>query len=126
MPLTVAKLHEKESVTEFSVDGRLDGATAGKLESALRPALSNNETKTIILRASGLDFISSAGIRVLIEAQNAVSARGGKVLLVDLQPQILKVLEIIKALPGISLFKNIQEMDDYLATIQRKIKSESQ
>jgi anti-sigma B factor antagonist len=122
MALTVEKLN-KEGAWEFEVGGRLDGTTARQLEAALRPALSSQDAKSIVLRMSHLDFISSAGIRVLIETQNAVSARGGTVLLVDLQPQILKVLEIIKALPGISVFRNTEEMDEYLATIQRRIKS---
>ena len=121
MALTVERL--KEGAWEFAVGGRLDGTTVRQLEAALQPALSNTETKSIVLRMSELDFISSAGIRVLIETQNVLSTRGGRVLLLDLQPQILKVLEIIKALPGISVFRNIEEMDEYLATIQRRIKS---
>jgi hypothetical protein len=60
---------------------------------------------------------------LLIETQRTLSANKGTVLLVNLQPQILKVLEIIKALPGITVFRNVQEMDDYLAAIQRKVKS---
>lgn len=121
MALTVEKL--KEGDWEYAVGGRLDGTTARQLEAALRPALSNPDTKSLVLRMTDLDFISSAGIRVLIETQNTLSSRGGRVLLVDLQPQIAKVLEIIKALPGISVFRNIEEMDEYLATIQKRVKS---
>ena len=121
MALTVEKL--KEGDCEYAVGGRLDGTTARQLEAALRPALSNPDTKSLVLRMTDLDFISSAGIRVLIETQNTLSSRGGSVLLVDLQPQIAKVLEIIKALPGISVFRNIEEMDEYLATIQKRVKS---
>ena len=123
MALNVEQL-TKQGAFEFAVGGRLDGTTARQLENALRPALSNKDTKSIVLRMGNLDFISSAGIRVLIETQNVVSARGGSVLLVDLQPQILKVMEIIKALPGISVFRNAEEMDEYLAMIQRKVKAD--
>ena len=122
MPLTIEPVSNEGGVAEFSVSGRLDGSTSSRLETALRPVLENENTRTIVLRMTGLDFISSSGIRVLIEAQNAVSARGGRVLLVDLQPQIQKVLEISKALPGISVFRNADEMDEYLATIQRRIR----
>jgi hypothetical protein len=41
--------------------------------------------------------------------------------LVNLQPQIAKVLEIVKALSGINVFKNLQEMDEYLAAMQRQV-----
>ena len=48
--------------------------------------------------------------------------RGGKFLLVNLQPQIKKVFEIIKALDGMNVFKNQEEMDDYLTAMQNKVK----
>jgi anti-sigma B factor antagonist len=123
MALRIQNLSQPESgIHKLSVEGRLDGNTTPELESALRPILAQNP-KSLILDMARLDFISSAGIRVLIETQKTLSANKGTVLLVNLQPQILKVLEIIKALPGISVFRNVQEMDDYLAAIQRKVKS---
>ena len=48
--------------------------------------------------------------------------RGGKLLLVNLQPQIKKVFEIIKALDGMNVFKEQEEMDDYLTAMQNKVK----
>jgi anti-sigma B factor antagonist len=123
MALRIQDLSKPESgIYKFLIEGRLDGTTAPQLESSLRPVLSQNP-KSLVLDMAGLDFISSAGIRVLIETQTALSANKATVLLVNLQPQILKVLEIIKALPGITVFRNVEEMDDYLAAIQRKVQS---
>jgi anti-sigma B factor antagonist len=123
MPLKIQNLPQPEVGNfQYSLEGRLDNNTAGELESALRPVLTQNP-KSLVLNMAGLDFISSAGIRVLIETQKALSSNNGSVLLVNLQPQIMKVLEIIKALPGISVFRNVQEMDDYLEMMQRKVKS---
>ena len=123
MAIKIQNLSQPESgIYKFSVEGRLDGNTTPELESILKPVLAQNP-KSIILDMAGLDFISSAGVRLLIETQKALSANKGTVLLVNLQPQILKVLEIIKALPGITVFRNVQEMDDYLTAIQRKVKS---
>ncbi|MNC95932.1 hypothetical protein D3C83_131680 [compost metagenome] len=45
--------------------------------------------------------------------------QGGEVLLTNLQPQIQKVFETVKALPP-SLFKNYTEIDNYLEAIQKK------
>jgi hypothetical protein len=44
--------------------------------------------------------------------------------LINLQPQIAKVLDIVKALPGISVFKSLKEMDEYLAAMQRKVEED--
>jgi hypothetical protein len=37
-----------------------------------------------------------------------------------MQPQIQEVFEIIKALPGVAIFKDMAEMDAYLAARQRR------
>ncbi len=122
MALKTQNLSQPDAgIYKFSLEGRLDGTSAPEFEAALQPVLSQ-KPKSLILNMARLDFISSAGVRVLIETQKALSANKGSVLLVDLQPQIVKVLEIIKALPGITVFRNVQEMDDYLAAIQRKVK----
>jgi anti-sigma B factor antagonist len=40
-----------------------------------------------------------------------------------LQPQIREVFEIVKALPGVSVFASVAEFDEYLTARQRKILS---
>jgi sigma-B regulation protein RsbU (phosphoserine phosphatase) len=44
----------------------------------------------------------------------------GKVVLLNLQPQIQKVFDIIKALPSQQVFSNMKELDDYLDRMQRQ------
>jgi len=107
----------------IALEGRLDGSTSPELEQVLKPILDSNP-KVVIFELAKLDFISSAGIRVLIETQKSLSARKGSVILTEMQPQIQKVLEIIKALPGIAVFRDIEEMDQYLALMQAKYKKE--
>ena len=109
--------------SRIALEGRLDGSTSPELEQVLKPILDSNP-KVVIFELAKLDFISSAGIRVLIETQKSLSARNGSVILTEMQPQIQKVLEIIKALPGIAVFRNTDEMDQYLALMQEKYKKE--
>jgi anti-sigma B factor antagonist len=110
-------------IYRIALEGRLDGTTSPELEQVLKPILNSNP-KVVIFELAKLDFISSAGIRVLIETQKGLSAKNGSVLLTEMQPQIQKVLEIIKALPGIAVFRNTAEMDQYLALMQEKYKKE--
>jgi anti-anti-sigma factor len=65
-----------------------------------------------------LDFISSAGIRVFLMAQKELKSRGGTVMMMNPQPQIRKVFDIIKALPDATVFSSVEELDDYLAHMQ--------
>ena len=66
-----------------------------------------------------LKFISSAGLRVFSTTRKTLKERGGQASFIHLQPQIQEVFEIMKSLPGVALFKDVAELDAYLAARQR-------
>jgi anti-anti-sigma factor len=109
---------ESGSVT-VKLSGSLDTATAPDLERELAPVLSSG-AKQIVFDLANLKFISSAGLRVFGAIRKPLKERGGQASFIHLQPQIHEVFEIIKALPGISIFKDVAEFDAYLAAMQRK------
>ena len=98
--------------------GSLDTATAPDLERQLAPVL-GGPVKQLVFDLAQLKFISSAGLRVFQMARKQLKERGGRASFVHLQPQIQEVFEIIKALPGVAIFKDMAEMDRYLAARQR-------
>ena len=118
----VSQLYEplKAPATVVKLVGRLDTATSPEAEKEIAPVLSG-PMKDVIFDLGELTFISSAGLRVLLGARKALAARGANVHLTNLQPQIEKVMEIVKALPGINVFKSTKEMDEYLAAMQKKV-----
>src|SRR3546814_18780163 len=75
----------------------------------------------LVLELSALDYISSAGIRSIFKARKALSPRGGKVLVVNPQPQIQKVFDLVKAVPMNEIFASTAEADAYLDTMQSKV-----
>jgi anti-anti-sigma factor len=106
-------------VLRASLNGSLDGLTAPTLDGELTARI-HAGIRLLLLDMKHLDYISSAGLRVVFKAAKAVRATGGSVGLANRQPQIVKVFEIIKALPDLRVFQNDEEMDDYLRTMQDK------
>ncbi len=98
--------------------GSLDTATAPELERQLTPVLASS-VKDLVFDLAQLKFISSAGLRVFSVARKALKGRGGQASFVNMQPQIQEVFEIIKSLPGVAVFKDVAELDAYLAARQR-------
>jgi anti-sigma B factor antagonist len=98
--------------------GSLDTATAPELERQLAPLLATNVTD-LVYDLAQLKFISSAGLRVFSMARKQLKERGGQASFINMQPQIQEVFEIIKALPGVAIFKDVAELDRYLAARQR-------
>ena len=95
--------------------GRLDSLTAPKLDAELASILGTPAVTSLVFQLEGLDYISSAGIRSILRARKAIEGRGGRVAIVNPQPSVLKVFEIVKALPADQVFASEAELDAYLA-----------
>jgi len=106
--------------TVVALGGRLDTATSPEAEKALQPVLAT-PPRYVVFDLAGLEFISSAGLRVLLGARKALSDAGAECVLVNIQPQIARVLEVIKSLPGMKIFASAREADEYLAALQRRV-----
>ena len=72
MKIDLAKENEKELY--IKVSGRLDTTTAPELEESIRENLEG--TEALVLDFENLDYISSAGLRVLLSAQKVMNKQG--------------------------------------------------
>jgi len=98
--------------------GSLDTATAPELERQLAPAVAG-AVKDVVFDLEKLKFISSAGLRIFSSTRKTLKERGGQASFIHMQPQIQEVFEIMKSLPGVAVFKDMAELDRYLAVRQR-------
>jgi anti-anti-sigma factor len=122
MSLTVT-VEEEDGMTTFTLSGRLDTHTAPELDEALAGLLAGGEVPSrLVFELSQLVYLSSAGIRSFVRARKAVEPQGGKVALINPQPSVRKVLDIVKAMPPGGIFSSITELDEYLDDIQRQIR----
>ena len=103
----------------LELTGSLDTATAPDLEREVMLLLDTGPTD-MVFDLAGLRFISSAGLRVFGLARKRMKDSGGHVSFLHMQPQIKEVFEIIKALPGLSVFQDVAEFDAYIAARQRR------
>ena len=71
--------------------GRLDTTTAPSLEKTLNEDM--NETKNLVLDFKGLEYISSAGLRVLLSAQKRMQ-KIGSMKLINVCENVMEVFEI--------------------------------
>jgi stage II sporulation protein AA (anti-sigma F factor antagonist) len=75
-----------------TIAGRVAAAEAGALGAAIED-LARGETG-VVLDLKYLDYISSAGLHVLVEVARQVRGRGGILTIVNPQPAVRAVLEI--------------------------------
>ncbi len=120
MHLTVTSRQKMDGVYILSTSGRLDTSTYPILEERVDVVLVE-KPHTLVFDMEMLDYISSMGVRVIAKAQKTMKDYNGRVVLLNLQPQIQKVFDIIKALPSQQVFSNMNELDDYLDRMQRQV-----
>ena len=85
-------------VVVVSVAGRVDHGTSEDLKKALTPHLERcaKGQDHVILDFEGVDYISSAGLRVLMLAAKQAKAQNGSLALAAIQPLVREILEISK------------------------------
>ena len=71
--MNIAKKLEDKKLT-ISIDGRLDTSTAPELDEELKASLDGVEE--LVMDFTDMEYISSAGLRVLLSAQKAMNAQG--------------------------------------------------
>ena len=88
MTIEIKKNREE---TTIEIVGRLDTFTAPALEKTIREDI--GDTKNLILDLSGLEYISSAGLRVLLGAQKKMK-QVGFMKVINVGENIMEVLEM--------------------------------
>jgi anti-sigma B factor antagonist len=105
MPVKIST-KEYKRVDLVAVDGRIDSSTAPQLEKALQKILDNGRYR-IVVDLAETDFISSAGLRVLLSAlKQARRFNRGDLRLAGLSPKVKKAFELAGLTTLFHLFDN--------------------
>ena len=85
----------------ISLEGRLDTMTAPELEAEMNASLKSADSLTMDF--SKLDYISSAGLRVLLSAHKVMSAKGGM--------KVTNVNEVVQEVFEVTGFSDILDIE---------------
>ena len=114
MSLAVEIEWKSDGLAIVTPRGRLDTTTYRNFEKQVAPLL-EPASRCIVFDLASLDYISSAGVKVVLNTRHTLAAAGGQLILASLQPQVWKVLDLIDALPELMVFDNRQAALDHLA-----------
>jgi anti-sigma B factor antagonist len=87
-------IEESQSgVNIFKLNGRLDSNTSQGFEKKIFQAIDDG-SKSMLIDFKDLEYISSAGLRVILKATKALKREEGKMMLCDMQDYVKEVFEI--------------------------------
>lgn len=97
----------KDTCDLVVIKGRIDSYTAPNLSESLSEITSNNRYK-IILEMNDVSYVSSAGLRVLIDIQKTCKKmHQGEVLLVNVPERVYETLELAGFVPLFKFYTNV-------------------
>lgn len=88
------KKTKNDTTLTLAIQGRIDTTTAPQLEAELRSDIDG--VTELYLDFTGVEYISSAGLRVLLSAQKLMS-RQGKRVLSHVNESVMEVFDVIRA-----------------------------
>ena len=75
----------------YALNGRIDTTTAPQLAANLHL----DGARELVFDLAGIDYLSSAGLRVFLQAQTTMNQSGGAMRIVHCRPHIRKFFEIV-------------------------------
>ena len=88
--MTINKTKKEDQLT-VAVEGRIDTVTSPELEGSLKESMGDAEKLVIDLK--DVDYISSAGLRVLLGAHKTMSRKGG-LKIINAADSIMEIFEV--------------------------------
>lgn len=91
--LATFNVENYKRVALITVSGRVDSSNASQLEDALAGVLDEGQ-KNLVLELSGLDYLSSAGLRYLVSTLKDCRKRGGDLRIASPSERVDEVLRM--------------------------------
>ena len=86
-------IEKQEGKYFVTLEGELDTAAAAEVEKKLQP-LYNTDGLDVVIDCSGLEYIASSGLRILISILKGAKASGSKVVLKNMNDDIKSVFKL--------------------------------
>ena len=84
---------EENGIVSIAIKGRLDADSSAEAEKVVKDAL-GGATNRLLFNLGGLEYLSSAGLRVLLSAAKEMRRREGKIVLCALNEFVKEIFEV--------------------------------
>jgi anti-sigma B factor antagonist len=103
-------IEDKENgISIFKLNGRLDSNTSQGFEKKIFQAITDG-SKHMVIDFKDLDYISSAGLRVILKATKALKREDGRIMLCSMQDYVKEVFEIAGFDSFLPIVPNIEDV----------------
>ena len=119
LKINKAEIQTGRAVT-LLLDGEVDTQSSITLDQEIVRS-TEGSVDALVLDMEKVNFISSSGIGVIVKSQNMLKTKGAELTMINLQPQVKRVFEIMQLTPVLNVCESREELDEYLMKIQNRI-----
>ena len=98
----------RKDFTIASLSGEMEAYDAESFEGEILEII-KSRNKKIIVDFEKLEYISSSGLRALLNIRSRLLKEGGRLLLVSLKDKVLEVFRVSKLLDIFEVYENLEE-----------------
>jgi len=102
------KINEVNQKTVLRIEGRLDAASAPVLENKLTELISSGKTQ-LVLDFAKVDYLSSAGMRLLLSTTKKLKSADGKLHFCSISEEVMEIIKMAGFERILSIYQTEQE-----------------
>ena len=87
------EISQTDNQVMVSIEGRLDTVTSSEFEKTVSPYFTTPAIE-LVLDFAAMEYISSAGLRVVLMAHKSITAKGGKFIIRNLNNEVRSVFDM--------------------------------
>ena len=83
---------DSDGTLQLDVEGKIDALTSEEFQNVVLKAFT--KSNTVIVNLEKVQYMSSAGLRALILGEKTAKSKGGQMIIINTQPQVLDVFRV--------------------------------
>lgn len=113
----LVKTKREGDILVASVSGQLDSNTCGEFGECIEEDM-NDEVKYVIFDFNEIDYIASAGLRILLKMYKTMKERGGEAVVSQIPKFVQQIFEIAGFDSVLKYFDGLEEAKEYIVSLK--------
>lgn len=118
MPLDIRITKKDNYAYVVELDGSIDSDSYLEFGDELRDIV-GEKTKAMLIDMKKVAYVSSIGIKALLDIKKYLEKKNASFAMINLQPQVKKIFEVLKLLPMFDFFEDMAQADKYIDLIMK-------
>ena len=82
----------REGTLQLDIEGKIDAITSDEFQTLVLRGFT--KSNNVVINLEKVNYMSSAGLRALVLGEKTAESKGGKLIIINAQPQVMDVFRV--------------------------------